>query len=191
MATYAVYGKTCKIKINIPKTVDANTKKVLTEIAKNCLETKNQKIASDIVKDVLSRTGTLISSLKKSNVHSAPLEKSIREFLGFYLNHGFQFGKDLVPPEASEESDESENEEPEGEEQESANVYDLLKEQYNYKKVMSKIKGKSKEIGTIMFYCMDITRLAFEAGLLLGLYLSEEKIEQYYSVFGKEAAYIG
>ncbi|MBI2040768.1 MAG: hypothetical protein HYT16_01575 [DPANN group archaeon] len=189
MATHIIYGKTCKVKVNIPKSLDENTRRVLAEIAKNCLEPKNQKIANTIIKDVTARINVLINSLKKSKLHSPALETAIREFLGFYLNHGFQFGKDMVPPEATEEPDSGEFT---GVKQEVTNVYELLKQQYNYKKSMAKVKGRPREMGAILFYCMDMTRLAFEAGLTLGLYLSEEKIEEYYNEFGgKEVAYIG
>ncbi len=190
MATHTIYGKTCKVKVNLPKSVDKNTKRVLTEIAKNCLEPASQKIANAIIKDVDMRIGVLINSLKKSKVHSSALETAIREFLGFYLNHGFQFGKDMVPPEASEDAEESGDEEFTGAKQEATNIFELLKQQYNYKKAMAKVKGRPREMGAILFYCMDLTRLAFEAGLTLGLYLSEEKIEEYYKISGG-AEYIG
>ncbi|MBI4095468.1 MAG: hypothetical protein HY438_01255 [DPANN group archaeon] len=189
MATQTIYGKTCKVKVHLPKSIDINTKRVLTEIARTCLEQKNQKVANTIIKDVHARIGVLINSLKKSKLHSPALETAIREFLGFYLNHGFQFGKDMVPPEAAEESD---DEEFTGVKQDVTNIFDLLKQQYNYKKAMAKVKGRPREMGAILFYCMDLTRLAFEAGLTLGLYLSEEKIDEYYKEFGgKEVAYIG
>ncbi len=170
---YKIKGKTCSLVLDLPNYIDDTTKDVLVEIFSYCLDEESKDKVLGTVKDLLIQTRKLINSLKKSKKHSKQLEDGIRKFIGLHLNHGFKIGSYYTPGEDGEE------------------LADVISDQLNYGKILAGLTAQKKSIGETVFFCMDLARMAFETGLMLSYYLSEELVEQHQNELRKMSSYIG
>ncbi len=172
MVKHRVKGKTCVIDVDIPAYMDDAMKKVLLELMKRCLDDEHQKEVVDAINHLVESTSVLIAALKKVGENSKDLEKSVRGMVGTHLNHGFEVGKnyalfDIKIAEA------------------------LMGQKEEYAKMAQSFPKKSG-LAVSLFYCINLGRMAYETGFMLGTLISAEKVEKYYSESKKkQAEYIG
>ena len=114
-----------------------------------------------------------VKVLKEANKHTKQLEDSIREFVGIQLNMGFSVGNYYTPGEDGPE------------------ISEAVEEKMEYSKIVFGLPATKRAIGELVFYCMDLSRLAFETGMMLSYYLSEELVEQHQKELKKSTFYIG
>ncbi|HLD57849.1 MAG TPA: hypothetical protein VJA47_06060 [archaeon] len=170
---HRIKGRTCSLVLDLPNYLDESTRDVLLEIFSYCLDEESRDKVLGSVKDLLIQTRKLVNSLKKSKKHSKQLEDGIRKFIGIHLNHGFQIGSYYTPGEDGEE------------------LADVISDQLNYGKVLAGLPSQKKKIGETIFFSLDLARMAFETGLMLSYYLSEELVEQHQNELRKMSSYIG
>lgn len=173
MVKYKIKGKTCSLVLDLPNYLDEKTRDVLTNIFSYCLDEESRDKVLDAIRNLLTQIRKLINSLKKSKKYTAALERGIREFLGIQLNQGFVIGSYYTPGEDGPE------------------IIDILVEKYNYSRLLSRLPQEKKKTAEGVFYCLDLASLAFETGLMLSYYLSEELVEQHQNELKKISSYIG
>ena len=173
MSKHKIRGKTCSLVLDLPNYLDEKTRDVLVNIFGYCLDEESRDKVLYAVKNLLTQIRKLINSLKKSKKHTAEIERGIREFLGIQLNHGFEIGNYYTPGEDGPE------------------IIDVLVEKFNYSRVIAKLPTNKKKTAEGVFYCLDLASLAFETGLMLSYYLSEELVEQNQNELKKTSSYIG
>jgi hypothetical protein len=172
MVKHTIRGKSCTVDVDIPAYMDEETKKVLFDLMKHCLDEARQKEALHSINNLMDMTGVLIGALKKVGEGSKHLEKTIREMVGTHLNHGFAVGKTYTMVDTK--------------------LAGILEEQQEeYTKVLEKLP-KEGGLAVSLFYCINLGRMAYETGFMLGTFLSEEKVEKYFmQAAKKEEEYIG
>ena len=173
MTKYRIKGKTCSFNLKIPNYVDDNTKTILTGIFGYCLDEESKEKVLEAIDTLITQTNGLIKSLKDSKKYDKEVEQGIREFVGLHLKHGYDIGTYYTPGEDGPE------------------LIDVVGDQFDYNKIVSNLKGSKKSISEVIFYCLDLSRLAFETGLMLAYYLSEELVEQHQTEIKKAISYIG
>ena len=173
MVKYRIKGRNCSLVLDLPKYMDESTKDVLVKVFAFCLDNESKEKVLGTVKNLLSEIRILITSLKKNKKHTAELEKTIREFLGLQVNRGFEIGSYYTPGE-----------------EDGRDLSEILSENVNYGKVISKLPASKKAAASTVFACMDLSVLAFETGLMLSYYLSEELVEQNQNELRKATSYI-
>ncbi len=170
---HKIKGKTCSLVLDLPNYMDDTTRDVLVNIFSYCLDEESRDKVLDAVRTLLTQIRKLINSLKKTKKHTAEIERGIREFLGTQLNHGFSIGFYYAPGEEGPE------------------IIDVLVDKFNYSRLLSKLPQNKKKTAEGIFYCLDLASLAFETGLMLSYYLSEELVEQNQKELRKMSSYIG
>ena len=191
MAVHTIKGLTCSVKVDIPPYLDEKTKKVLLTVLKYCLEPGNRKKVMASMNNLLSHVSILMDWLRKSNQYEAEVEKAVRDFVGLHLNHGFLVGQSYAEADDSESSQGSDGDDEEEDDAPSVGLEKILSEQMDYQPVLERIDSAKKTTAVVLFYAMDLARLAFETGLLLSHYLSEDMVEKHYKKLQKETGYIG
>ncbi len=173
MSKYNIKGKTCSFNIKIPDYVDENTKNILINIFGYCLDEDSKDKVLEAIEVLFSQTNGLINSLKESKKHDKEVEKGIREFIGLHLKHGYDIGTFYMPGEDGPE------------------LVDIIADQFEYAPILENLPKAKLGVSEIVFYCLDLSRLAIETGLMLAYYLSEELVEQHQTEIKKAVSYIG
>ena len=174
MVKYKIKGMTCSIVLDLPKYMDESTKDVLIKVFGYCLDEESKEKVLGTVQNLLTEIRRLINFLKKSKKHTIELENTIREFLGSQVNRGFEIGSYYTPGE-----------------EEGRDLSEILSNSVDYGKTISKLSDSKKAAASTIFTCMDLAILAFETGLMLSYYLSEELVEQHQNELRKSTYYIG
>ena len=173
MAKYRIKGKTCSFNLNLPNYVDDNTKTILTNIFSYCLDEESRNKVLEAIEVLLDQTNGLIQSLKDSKKHDKEAERGIREFIGLHLKHGYDLGTYYTPGEDGPE------------------IVDVIADQFDYNSILQNLPKTKLVTSEIIFYCLDLSRLAIETGLMLSYYLSEELVEKHQTEIKKAISYIG
>ena len=173
MVKYRIKGRTCSFVLDLPKYIDDSTKDVLIKVFSYCLDRESKDKVLTSVKNLLNETRKIINMLKKSKKHTQELESGIREFIGLQVNRGFEIGSYYTPGE-----------------EDGRDLSEILSESVNYGKIITKLPATKMATGSAVFACMDIAVLAFETGLMLSYYLSEELVEQHQNELRKATSYI-
>ncbi len=172
MTKHRIKGRTCSLVIDLPDYLDDKTKSVLVNIFNYCLDEESKEKVLGEVADLLKQTRKLINSLKKDGKYTNELERGIREFIGTQLNIGFEIGSSYTPGEDGKE------------------LTEILSDQYNYSRLISILPKTKRKEAEKVFFIMDLSVMAFEAGLMLSYHLSEELVEQHYNELKKATSYI-
>ncbi|MBI4173436.1 MAG: hypothetical protein HY519_01835 [Candidatus Aenigmarchaeota archaeon] len=193
MVVHTIKGVTCSVKVDIPPYMDEKTKAVLLTVLKYCLEPKYRAKVMKSMNNLLSHVSVLMDWTRKVNQYDSTVEKAVRDFVGLHLNHGFLIGQKYAETEQAESGAANDEEDEDGadEAQPSGSLEHVLAEQMDYKPLLDRLDDSRKQTAVIMFYSLDLARLAIETGLMLSNYLSADLIEKHYQKLKKEIEYIG
>jgi len=172
MVKLKIKGKTCSFNLNLPKQLDQTTKEILINIFSYCLDEESKDKVSEAVENLLQQTDDLIKSIKDAKKYDKSIEQGIREFIGIHVKHGFDVGMYYTPGEDGPE------------------LLDVISDQFDYNKIVSSLSGTKEALAEIIFYCLDLARLAEETGMVLAYYLEEELVEQNQKELKKYTSYI-
>lgn len=170
MVKHIIKGKTCKISIDIPAYWDQNTRSVLEQLMRYCLDEDNQKEVIGAINNLVLMENKLLESLKKIKQHSAKFEKKAREFIGMNLNHGFRLGTNYPLPDNAR--------------------LDMADQMQEYSRLIRKVPTEKINL-VLIFYGFYLGRLAYETGFMLGTYISKERVEEYKEQIERDMSYVG
>ncbi len=186
MVLHQIRGKTCSIEVDIPVFMDDSTKKVLITILQYCLEDKYRKQVTTSVNKLMESLSQLFGWLKEHDIYDPLIEKSVRDYAGLHLNHGFEIGLRYYPYETEPEGDDEE-EDTEG----AKTIEKILQKEVNFDEVAKRLPQSRQTIGGLIFHCLNLGRLAYETGLILSVYLSEDMVEKHQHEMRSEGSYVG
>ena len=170
MVKQIIKGKTCKIAIDIPAYWDQNTKGVIEQLMRYCLDEDKQREVIDMLNSLVTMENKLIESLKGVNQYSANFEKQAREFIGMNLNHGFRLGSNYRLTDNAR--------------------LDMIDQVQEYQKLVARLPTDNV-MWVLIFYGFYLGRLAYETGFMLGTYISKERVEEYRKELEQEMGYVG
>jgi len=163
MAEYKIKGKNTEFVVELPELIDKKTKEVIEKTLKQCVEPKNQEKVMKVFNQLLSQTNLLMDELKKDGSYHKEIEKDVRRFVGIHMKKGFKIGDKAIQP------------------HEVDIVRDAIKSQMAYEgDVIENLPEDYQEIAKDLFISLELGRMAFEAGLVIGILISTEQAEKFY-----------
>jgi hypothetical protein len=167
---HLIKGKTCEIKIDIPGSWDKETKNLITKIMEYCLEEEKRIEVINSLNRLNESEENLLNSLKQIDEYKGEFEKTMREFIGMNLNHGFEIGSNyMLTSEAKAE---------------------ILTQVEEYQKILEKMAFDNM-YWVCVLYGLYLGRLSYEMGFMLGTSISAERVEEYREEIRKEMSYVG
>ncbi len=170
---HRISGKTCSFYIDLPKNLDEDSKRLLTRIMGYCLDRKYKKSVLESVNDLENQIKTLMRSLKSSGKYDKSVERGVREFVGMHLNDGFEIGINYTPRD------------------EGRDLIEVIEDEADFWPIVDNLPKSKQGVSEIIFFCLDLGRLAFETGLMLSYYVSEDMVEKHQKQLSKATSYIG
>ena len=170
MVKQIIKGKTCTIAIDIPAYWDPNTKSVLDQLMRYCLDKDKQREVIVALNNLITMENKLIESLKTVGEHSKEFEEKARKFIGMNLNHGFRLGSNYPLADTAR--------------------LDMIDQMQEYQKLITELPTEKVTWGLI-FYGFYLGRLAYETGFMLGTFISKERVEEYRKELEQEMGYVG
>ncbi|MBI2676097.1 MAG: hypothetical protein HYX24_06575 [Candidatus Aenigmarchaeota archaeon] len=184
MVLHRIRGRSCTVDVDIPAYMDGSTKKILITILQYCLEEKYQKSATESINKLMKSLAELFGWLKEHEIYHPVIEKNVRDFVGLHLNHGFEIGLRYYPYEGEGEDDE------EGGGGEKT-LQKILQKQINLEAAAIELPENRQTIGSLIFHCLNLGRIAYETGLMLSVFLSEDMVEKHQEEMRMEGSYVG
>lgn len=173
MPEYKIKGKNNEFVIDLPELIDERTKEVIEKTLRKCVKPENQERVMEALNRILSQTNALIDGLKEDENYHEKLEKDIRRFVGIHMRKGFDIGRKTIQPEEIDI------------------VQEALSKQMKYTgKVIKDLPKNLQGFSTGLFTALELGRMAFESGFVLGILLSTEEIDKFYEEEAEDISYI-
>ena len=170
MVNHTIKGKTCTIAIDIPAYWDENTRNVLQQLMRYCLDEDKQKEIIGALNNLVTMENKLMESLKAIKQQSKKSEDKAREFIGMNLNHGFRLGSNCPLPDAAR--------------------LDMIDQMQEYQRLVNELPTDNIT-WILIFYGFYLGRLAYETGFMLGTFISKERVEEYKEEIMRDMSYVG
>lgn len=161
MPTYRVKGKTCDIKVDIPKEVDEKTKELILNTVGECLDSEYERQALHEISRLMGDVNTLVKHTKKDGYYDRLTESALRQLVGIYLQRGVHLGKHF--------------------ESNPDHVLKVIQMQHAniVQPSLSKLKGKKKWMAEYLLQCLLIGKQCYEAGLAISAFMTMDKQKKF------------
>ncbi len=173
MPEYKVNGEENEFVIDLPELVDERTKEIIEKTLKKCVDPKNQDKVVQALNKMLSQTNGVIDQLKEDDKYNEKLEEDIRKFVGINMKNGFEVGSQTIQPEEVEI------------------VQKAMVEKMAYEgEVIEDLPEDLQGFARYIFACLELGRISFQTGFIIGIFLSMEKAEKFYQEESDNLSYI-
>lgn len=173
MAEYEVKGEEEEFIVELPELADERMKKIIEKTLKNCVEPERQNKVMETFNRVISQTNAIIDNLKEDEKYHEKLEEDIRRFVGIHVKKGFDMARGTIQPQEVEE------------------VHEALGERMIYEgEVIEDLPEDLQSFSRYIFGCLELGRMALETGLILGILISTEKVDEFYKEKSDGISYI-
>ncbi|MBI1973345.1 hypothetical protein HYS54_00885 [Candidatus Micrarchaeota archaeon] len=168
MVKYRVKGKTCDIRVDIPREVDEKTKQLILSTLQECLSSDYEKQALHEISRLMGDVNALVSHLKKDGLHDRITELAFRQLVGIYLQRGVHLGKHF--------------------EAQPDHVLKVIQMQHAniVQPSLSKLRGKKKKMAEYILQSLLIGKQCYEAGLSISAFMSMDKQKKFVEGLEKE-----
>ncbi len=173
MPEYKIEGKDTEFVVELPELIDERTKEVIEKTLKQCVEPGNQEKVMQVFNQLLSQTNALIEELKKDGNYHENIEEDVRRFVGIHMKKGFKIGDKAIQP------------------YEVGIVKEEIGEQMEYEgDVIDNLPDEYQEVAKDLFTALELGKMAFEAGLVIGILISTEQADKFYKQESEDLSYI-
>ncbi len=171
---YKIKGKDTEFVVELPELVDEQTKEIIEKTLKQCVKPQNQEKVMQVFNQLLSQTKALMNELKKDGHYHENIEKDVRRFVGIHMKKGFEVGDKAIQPHEVDIVQRA-----------------MGREQMKYEgDVIDNLPEDYQEVAKDLFTSLELGRMAFEAGLVIGILISTEEADKFYQQESAEMSYI-
>ncbi len=173
MVEYRIKGQKNDFVVDLPEHIDQRTKDIIEKTLKKCVEEKNQDRVMGAINQLISQTNAIITQLKEDGKYDEKLEKDIREFVGIHMKKGFDIGSQVIQPDEVQV------------------VQKALAENMEYEKDgIEELKKPARGTARYILGSLELGKMSFEVGVTLGILISMEKADLFYSNGARDLPYI-
>ena len=171
MPSYKVKGKTCNIKVDIPKEIDEKTRELILKMVGECLDNDLEKQALHEISRLMGDVSTLVKHMKKDGYYDRITESAFRQLVGIYLQRGVHLGKHF--------------------ESNPDHVLKVIQMEHPsiVQPSLSKLHGEKKKMAEYMLQCLLIGKQCYEAGLSISAFMTMDKQKKFVEELDKETEF--